>query len=163
MERLGPDHVLMHAERCVVFVAGSPAGADVLMRIDASIQAASRRQGALLGYMHVMLGGSAARKVDQGTVVAFAQMISRSGKLIGAGAVVVGHKGFLGGAVRAAVSGLFLTSRPPFPTKVSATVGEAAHWMAATLPVIGAPAPDAGAIEAAVLAMTAEVRPAERA
>src|SRR6185437_14628661 len=120
------------------------------------------RQGSLLGYLHVMLGGSSANKVDQGTVTAFSQMIARSGKLIGAGAVVVGHKGFLGGAVRAAVSGLFLTSRPPFPTKVTATTTEAAQWLAVTVPIIGAPAPDAGAIEAAVAAMTAEVRPAQR-
>jgi hypothetical protein len=162
MERLGPDHLITHTERCVVFVAGSPASGETLKRIDAYIQAASRRQGARIGYLHVMLGGSGATKVDQHTVVAFAQMIARSGKLIGAGAVVVGHTGFLGGAVRAAVSGLFLAARPPFPTKVTATTAEATQWLAVTVPVVGGAAPDAGAIEAAIATMTAEVRPAKR-
>lgn len=69
-------------------------------------------------------------------------------KVVGA-AYLVPVGGFVGAAVRAAITGLGLMSRVAYPLKVVATASEAASWLATRLPGSVEPSELERAVEAA--------------
>lgn len=70
---------------------------------------------------------------DSDTRPVFAAGMRECGSRLHGVAYVVAAKGFRGAAVRAAISGLSLLAREPYPTKVFTSTGDAAAWLAPTL------------------------------
>lgn len=69
---------------------------------------------------------------DPTTRAALGRLISRQELHIGGLARVVRGEGFAAATARAVITGLTLVTRPDYPTKIFASMGEAAAWLEST-------------------------------
>jgi hypothetical protein len=66
---------------------------------------------------------------DGATRPIFAKAMRECGSRIAGAAYVIGTGGFMGAAVRGAITGLSLIAREPYPTKTFPSVASAASWV----------------------------------